>query len=135
MVDIIVFARLDCVAGSLREPVQVFDVVRRCRVALASVEEQIDTSRDGGDLVFHVMRAVGQFERRCHGERIRLGLARARVGGTRLDRPPADVNPADVVRLRDQGLSYRQVGRRLGISAALAHRLARAASRDGPRAV
>jgi DNA invertase Pin-like site-specific DNA recombinase len=134
-VDVIVIERLDRVAGSLRELVEVFETVRRCRVALVCLEEQINTSTHGGDLVFDVMRVVGQFERRLHGKRIRVGLARARVLGTRLGRPPAGVDPATVVQLREQALSYRQIGRRLGISPALAHRLARRSSPRPPEAV
>jgi len=134
-VDVLIIERLDRLASSVRALVEVFEEIRRCRVALVSLDDEIDTSTGDGGLVFQLMRAVGQFERRRYGQRIRLGLARARGVGTRLGRPPAEVNPADVVRLRAQGLSYRQVGRRLGISAALAHRLARTASGDGPRAV
>ncbi len=135
MVDVIVIERLDRVADSLRELVQVFEAVGRCRVALVCLEEQIDTSRDGGNLIFHVMRAVDQFERRLHGQRIRVGLARARVLGTRVGRPPTGVDPATVGQLREEGLSYRQIGRRLGISPTLAHRLARRSPPGGPGAV
>ncbi len=134
-VDVIIIERLDRLAGSLRELAQLFEDLRRCQVALVSLDEEIDTSTGHGDLVCHVMRAVGRFERRLHGERIRVGLARARVAGTRLGRPPAGVDPAAVVRLREEGLSYRQVGRRLGISAALAHRLARPSAQEPPQAV
>ena len=134
-VDVIVIERLDRVAGSLRELVEVFQDVGRCPVALVCLEEQLDTSTDGGELVFQVMRAVGQFARRLHGQRIRVGLARTRALGTRVGRAPAGVDPASVVRLREQGLSYRQIGYRLGISATLAHRLARPPSSKASEAV
>ena len=134
-VDVIIIERLDCLVGSLRELAHLFEDLRRCQVSLVSLDEEIDTSTGHGDLMCHVMRAVGRFERRLHGERIRLGLARARARGTRVGRPPAGVDPSTVVRLREEGLSYRQVGHRLGISAALAHRLGRPSSPPPPEAV
>ena len=81
-VDVVVIARFDCVAGSHRELARVFDDVRKCHVALAFVEEQIDTSADGGDLVFHVMGAVGELDRRllwtCPGFVDGFGLSGSR---------------------------------------------------------
>ena len=134
-VDVIIIERLDHLAGSFRELAHVFDELHHSRVSVVSLDEGIDTSGGDGEVVFRVMRALSQFDRRLHGQRIRVGLARARAVGTRVGRPPAGVEPAEVVRLRAEGLSYRQVGRRLGISAALAHRLARFSSPAAPEAV
>lgn len=78
----------------------------------------------------HVMAAIGQFERALIGDRIRSGLSRAKALGKRLGRPRAPVRPEQVFGLRGQGLSYRAIGRSLGVSAALVHRLAWEASRD-----
>ena len=74
------------------------------------------------------MAAIGQFERALIADRIRAGLRRARALGTRVGRPPALVTPDQVLALRGTGLGYREIGRRLHISSALAHRLAREAS-------
>ncbi len=83
-----------------------------------------DTSTPAGELIFHVMAAIGQFERALIGDRIRSGLARARALGKSVGRPRTRVSPEQVLALRAQGLSYRAVARHLHISPALAHRLA-----------
>ena len=63
-VDVIIIERLDCLVGSLRELAHLFEDLRRCQVSLVSLDEEIDTSTGHGDLMCHVMRAVGRFERR-----------------------------------------------------------------------
>src|SRR5262249_6181290 len=133
-VDVIIIERLDHLAPSVRELAAVFNDLHRCRVSLVSLHDEIDTAAAERELVVRVMRAVGRFEHRLHGHRIRVGLARAKAAGTRVGRPPAAVDTAAVVGLRSQGRSYRQIGRQLGISASLAYRLSRA-SGEAPEAV
>jgi DNA invertase Pin-like site-specific DNA recombinase len=94
-------------------------------VAFVSIKEDVDTSTPAGELIFHVMAAIGQFERVLIGDRIRSGLQRARALGKRVGRPNTLVRSEQVRALRSQGLSFRAIGRHLHISAALAHRLGR----------
>lgn len=93
--DAVVVPRFDEVAQSLRQLVRTFERFRRRRLAVFFLEENIDTAAPTGALVYHVMAAVGQFERRLHREHIRVGLARARSLGRRVGRPPAQVDPAE----------------------------------------
>jgi DNA invertase Pin-like site-specific DNA recombinase len=130
--DVIVVQRFDRAARSVKQLVESLEHLRRCRVAFVSIKEDIDTSTPAGELIFHVMAAIGQFERALIGDRIRSGLARARALGKALGRPRAQVSHDQVLALRSQGLSYRAVARRLHISPALAHRLTRAMSPVGP---
>ena len=87
-------------------------------------DETIDTSTPAGELIFHVMAAIGQFERALIGDRIRSGHERARALGKAVGRPRTRVSSGLVLALRAGGLSYRAVARHLHISPALAHRLA-----------
>src|SRR6266853_55962 len=124
--DVIVVQRFDRAARSVKQLVQALEHLRFCRVAFLSIKEDIDTSTPAGELIFHVMAAIGQFERALIGDRIRSGLERARALGKPLGRPRAQVCRDQVLALRAKGLSYRAVARRLRISPALAHRLAHA---------
>jgi hypothetical protein len=47
--------------------------------------------------------------------RTKAGLARVRSEGRRLGRPKVAVNPAEIARLRSQGLSLRAIARHVGI--------------------
>ncbi|MFQ5802817.1 MAG: recombinase family protein [Candidatus Methylomirabilales bacterium] len=127
----VVVQRFDRAARSVKQLVETLQHFRRCRVAFVSIKEDIDTSTPAGELVFHVMAAIGQFERSLIGDRIRSGLQRAKALGKSLGRPRAPVSSDKVLALRAEGQSYRVIGRRLGISTALAHRLARETAPDG----
>lgn len=77
--------------------------------------------RPGGDamsrLILGVLASVAEFERDLIRERTRLGMAKARAAGKRIGRPHADrPERAEVVRLRDQGKSWREVSKALDCS-------------------
>jgi DNA invertase Pin-like site-specific DNA recombinase len=77
--------------------------------------------RPGGDamsrLILGVLASVAEFERDLIRERTRLGMAKARETGKRIGRPPAArPSPAEVMRLRTQGKSWREVSKALGCS-------------------
>jgi DNA invertase Pin-like site-specific DNA recombinase len=77
--------------------------------------------RPGGDamsrLILGVLASVSEFERDLIRERTRLGMAKARAAGKAIGRPRAD-RPAraEVMRLRGQGRSWREVSKVLGCS-------------------
>ena len=130
--DILVVQRFDRAARSVRQLIEALEHLRHCRVGFVSIKEEVDTSTPAGELIFHVMAAIGQFERALIGARSRSGLARARTLGKQVGRPRARVRPDQVRALRDKGLSYRAAARQLHISPALAHRLARDVAPNGP---
>ena len=77
--------------------------------------------RPGGDamsrLILGVLASVAEFERDLIRERTRLGMAKARAAGKRIGRPHADrPERAEVLRLREQGRSWREVAKTLGCS-------------------
>lgn len=53
------------------------------RLKIVSLTKKIDTTTPGGKLIFHLMRALAEFERDLIRERTNAGLAaaRGRVGG------------------------------------------------------
>ncbi len=83
--------RLDRLRGSLGESLDVVEALKKREAALLSLEEKLDTSSAAGELVFHVVGALAQFERRLITERTRDGMNAARAKGCRPGRPP--LNP------------------------------------------
>ncbi len=85
--------------------------------------------RPGGDamsrLMLTMLAAVAEFERDLIRERTRLGMAKARAAGKAIGRPRADrPERAEVMRLRDQGKSWREVSKALRCSTWAARQVA-----------
>jgi DNA invertase Pin-like site-specific DNA recombinase len=55
-------------------------------------------------------------------ERVKAGLRNARAKGKRIGRPTSDVDASQIARLRASNVSWRQIGRKLGVSARTARR-------------
>jgi len=101
--DVIVVAKYDRLARSLRDLLDIVDTIKNRHAGFRSLAEDIDTTTPAGRLVFHVFASIAQFERERISERTREGLqaakARGRVGG----RPPAltTAQKTEARRMRD----------------------------------
>ena len=72
-----------------------------------------------------------ELERSILIERVRAGMARARAEGKRIGRPIRIVDMTELARLRDQGLSIRQIARQMEIpSSTVTKRLRQLPPRD-----
>jgi len=77
-----------------------------------------DQSNPGAALLFNVLSAVAEFERSIIRERVMCGIRAAQADGKVVGRPKRVFRRDEVVRLRDQeGLSWRAIGKKLGIPA------------------
>ncbi len=114
--DILLVWKLDRLGRSLKDLINTLDELGVLGIDFISYENQLDTSTPTGKLVFHVIGAVAEFEKDIIGERVKAGLENAKRKGKRLGRPPV---PDDVFEkaktLRKEGLSYRKIGKRLGV--------------------
>lgn len=123
--DAVVVWRFDRFARSVSHLLRALETFRALGIEFVSLSEQVDTSTPTGKLVFTVLGAVAELERSLIAERVRAGLRNARAKGRRLGRPRKAADPAEIALLRSQGLSWRRIGVRLGVSAAKAYTVAR----------
>ena len=87
------------------------DVARKRQVD----QENIDTTTPQGKLIFMGMASLAQFERALISERVKAGMARARVQGKRISWAPIpDYIQDRVVDLYKQGTSIHQISQMLG---------------------
>ena len=115
--NVVLVARLDRLARSLKQLVMTLDELRELGIAFVSLQEAFDTSTSTGILLFQVVGAIAEFERSLIRERIALDLERARAEGKTIGRPlGAQVDEQELRRLRSQGLSLRAFARQVGIS-------------------
>ncbi len=79
-----------------------------------SLRDNLDLSTSAGRLMFNVIGAMAQFERDLIAERVKAGMARARLNGKRIGRKRRnDVDGARVAALRSQGHSWSEIAREL----------------------
>ncbi len=123
--DAVLVWRFDRFARSTRHLVNALHEFRHLGIAFVSYQENLDTSSPMGEAMFTIIGAMAQLERDITRERVKAGVARARARGKQLGRPRKVFHRDHVEQLRAQGLSFRQIGKQLGISPALALKLCR----------
>jgi DNA invertase Pin-like site-specific DNA recombinase len=98
--DTLVVWRLDRLARSLRELIEVVTTLEERGVGLRSLHEQLDTTSPGGKLVFHLFGALAEFERDLIRERTQAGLAAARARARNGGRPTV-MTPRKIARAHE----------------------------------
>jgi putative DNA-invertase from lambdoid prophage Rac len=77
-------------------------------------------STASGKLMRTIMAGLAEFERDLVRERVKSGLAAAKARGINLGRQlgqrPSDKKAKKVLQLHSEGLSYRLIGRNVGLS-------------------
>jgi len=106
---------------SLRDLISITDQFQELGVDLYVHKDAIDTGTASGRLFFHIVGAIGEFERERIRERINAGLARAKAEGKKLGRPEGTTkdkvkHQAEIVSLRDAGRSIRKIAGALRVS-------------------
>jgi len=130
--DVIVVTKLDRLARSVHHLLSVAKELEALGVNLVVLDQAIDTTTPSGRLLFHVLASVAEFERDLIRERVVAGMRRARAAGRHLGRPAVHaIDTAAATAMLADGLSLRQIGKRLGV-----HPFAvrRAVTKAGPQA-
>ncbi len=104
--DVLVVWRLDRLGRSLPHLVATVSTLGERGVQFRSLTEGIDTTTPAGELVFHLMAALAQFEAALLSERTTAGLAAARARG-RVGGRPVTVNAEQVRAAREMHAAGR----------------------------
>lgn len=116
--DTLVVWRLDRLGRSLSDLIEIVSVIQAKGCEFRSITEAIDTTTASGKLVFHIMAALAEFERRLIAERTKAGLAAAKARGVKLGRKPK-LTPAklrEACRLVRSGKGVEMVAKRFRVS-------------------
>ena len=98
--DVLVVWKLDRLGRSLVHLIQVVQQLQANETGFQSLQENMDTTTSGGQLIFHIFGALAEFERSLIRERTNAGLAAARARGRVGGRRPR--LSADQVRMAQQ---------------------------------
>jgi DNA invertase Pin-like site-specific DNA recombinase len=115
MFDVVLVWKFDRFARSLKHLMESLEEFGTMGIDFVSFTEGIDTTTPSGQLLFHIVGAVAQFERDLIAERVRAGLAHARAMGKHIGRPRATVDVPQVRLLRNRGMSLRNIAHTLGV--------------------
>ena len=117
--DIVVVQRLDRLGRSLKDLIELMDGFKQQGVQFISLNEKIDTTTAIGELAFHMIGSIAQFERRLISERTKAGLdaarARGRKGGRKAKLTPADIKKAKAM-LSDPEMTKSEVAEHFHVS-------------------
>jgi len=117
--DVLVVWKLDRLGRSLKHLIQVVSDLKKQDIGFKSLQESMDTTTNGGKLIFHIFGALAEFERELIRERTMAGLASARSRG-RLGGRPKKMDKAKIgiaQTLYDKKtVSVKDICKQLGIS-------------------
>ena len=119
--DVVLFWALDRFTreGAL-QTLQYLNVLSSYGIGFRSyTEPYLDSCGVFKDAVIAILGTIAKQERLRISERVRAGLNRAKVQGTRsgkpIGRPKAVFRHDEAKRLRDQGMSWREIASRMGV--------------------
>jgi DNA invertase Pin-like site-specific DNA recombinase len=121
--DVICVWRFDRFARSVSHLLRALETFNALGIAFVSLSENVDTTTPTGKMIFTVLGAVAELERSLIVERVKAGLRNARAKGKKLGRPRVVADGRKIAELRADGMSWRAVSNRLGISVRVARRV------------
>jgi DNA invertase Pin-like site-specific DNA recombinase len=114
--DIVLCWKVDRFGRSLKHLVNALADLDSYGVAFVSLRDNLDLSTPSGRLMFQIIGAMAEFERSLIQERVRAGLRNAKLKGKTLGRPRRIVSADEMTRLREQGASFREIAKVVGVS-------------------
>jgi DNA invertase Pin-like site-specific DNA recombinase len=105
--------KLDRLGRSLKHLVTTIDDLQAYSVSFVSLRDNLDLSTPAGRLMLHIIGAMAEFEKSLIQERVVAGIEAARRRGVRMGRPKRYVSGMKVRAMREQGVPWRAIAKRL----------------------
>jgi DNA invertase Pin-like site-specific DNA recombinase len=122
--DTFVVTKLDRLARSVANLMEITAELKRKGVALKIVDMGIDTGTPTGRLFLNIVGSIAEFEREIMIERQREGIAAAKADGKYKGRAPTARRKADDIRkLAAEGINKTEIARRLGVGERSVYRM------------
>lgn len=115
--DVVLVWRYDRFARSTQALVNAMKEFQSMGIDFISYQENIDTTTPTGELIFHVMASLAQFESSLISQRVKAGMARAKAQGKQISRPKLQISKLNqILELQKTGLSMNQISIRSGVA-------------------
>jgi len=128
--DVVLVWKYDRFARSVQQLLSALETFRTLGIHFISITEGVDTTTHVGKMVFTFLAGIAEFLREIIRENVKEGLEAARNRGKRIGRPtlemgtkkkpPVLIDVAQILKMRAQKYSWREIGKRLEISPATA---------------
>jgi DNA invertase Pin-like site-specific DNA recombinase len=116
-IDVVLVWRYDRFARSTQALVNAMREFQSTGIDFISYMENIDTTCPTGELIFHVMASLAQFESSLISQRVRAGMERAKSQGKQISRPSIPIEQQEkIFDLKKLGLSMNKISKQLGIA-------------------
>lgn len=127
--DTLVVTKLDRLARSMANLVDITGRLRAKGVELRVLALNLDTGTPTGKLMLNLMGSIAEFERELMLERQREGIAKAKAEGKYQGRAPTARRKADdVLRMKADGMTADAIAAALGVSRSSVFRILRDAA-------
>jgi DNA invertase Pin-like site-specific DNA recombinase len=120
--DAVLVWKIDRFGRSLKHLVNSLADLSAYGIAFISLRDNLDLSTPSGRLMFQIIGAMAEFERALIQERVKAGLRNAKAKGKRIGRPRQEVDSSKVLKLRDEGLSWRAISEHLKLGLGTVYR-------------
>lgn len=109
--------------SGIKEVFATMDFLNKCNVIVVSLTEPyLSTDSPVKELLLAILAWVAEFESRNISARVKAGMERARAEGKRIGRKPLAVDIDKVIKLRNEGMSFRKIADELNLSVGTVHR-------------
>lgn len=123
-IDLVIVWRLDRWGRSLSDLIVTLKELSELGVGFISLTEAVDLTTPSGRAMVGMLAVFAEFEQEIRSERIRAGIAQARLAGQVLGRPKSvGLKVKQIRKLFAQGLSKAEIARRLNIGRTSVRRL------------
>lgn len=117
--DCVFVPSLSALGRSLNSLLEVLSEFNRLNIELVSLEESVDTRKQDGSALYEMASIFREFDKKTRVKHIKAGLLKAVENGQQLGRPPKNPDAVEnVISLRNDGLSLREIAKRVDMSAA-----------------
>lgn len=114
-VDVVLIWKLDRLFRSLKDLLTMLQDWSDLGVELCSLKDNVDMSTSSGRLLMHLIGAFAEFEAALIRQRVQSGLDNAKRKGVKLGRPCLQADAGKARKLRESGMTIRQIAKELGI--------------------
>jgi DNA invertase Pin-like site-specific DNA recombinase len=119
--DVLMVTRIDRLARSIGDLQDIVRTLKDKGAALKATEQPIDTSTAAGKAFLDMLGVFAEFETNLRRERQLEGIAKAKAAGVYKGRKPT-IDPAEVAKLKQEGLGASEIAKRLKIGRASVYR-------------